>query len=223
MSIVTITGVEKKYVGPPSVTALATIDLSIESGTHTALMGPSGSGKSTLLHLIGALDTPTDGTVVVLGTDISRAEPRLRAAFRRSRLGFVFQAANLLPDRSVVENVELALLCKDGRRHAEHRQMARNALELVDLGHRWDAMPRHLSGGEQQRAAFARAVAAGPTLLIMDEPTGNLDSGSTGTLLDVVSAAIENQGITVVTATHDPGVAVRCDTVLTLRDGRLMS
>lgn len=222
MNIVSVSGVTKHYLGPPAVHALSAVTLEIQSGQHTGLMGPSGSGKSTLLNLIGALDTPTEGSVLVSETELSQASERERAAFRRNELGFVFQASHLLPDRSVVENVELALICRDGRRRVGHRSLARDTLRQVGLDHRWDAMPRHLSGGEQQRTAIARALVAGPSLLLMDEPTGSLDSESAAKVLDLVTKAVRD-GLTAITATHDPEVAARCDALFQLRDGMVVA
>lgn len=222
MRVVFVSGVAKRYIGPPSVEALSGVNLEIQSGLHVGLMGPSGSGKSTLLNLIGALDTPTEGSVVVSGSDLSLASKRERAAFRRRELGFVFQASHLLPDRAVVENVELGLICRDGRRRDGHRSLARDVLRQVGLDHRWDAMPRHLSGGEQQRTAIARALVTRPSLLLMDEPTGSLDSESSAKVLDAVSQAVCD-GLTVITATHDPEVASRCDVLFQMRDGQLVA
>lgn len=221
MSIVSISGVTRRYLGPPAVDALSDVTLEFQPGHHAGLMGPSGSGKSTLLNLIGALATPTNGRVVVSGTDLSQANERCRAAFRRNELGFVFQASHLLPDRSVVENVELALICRDGQRRTGHRALARDMLQQVGLGHRWNAMPRHLSGGEQQRTAIARALVTEPKVLLMDEPTGSLDSESASRVLDEVTAAV-SQGLTAITATHDPEVAARCDVLYQLRDGKVV-
>lgn len=217
---VTLTGVGKTYPGPPSVTALTDLDLAIAKGSHTALIGPSGSGKSTLLNLIGALDVPTSGSVTVAGEDISAANPLQRAAFRRDQLGFVFQAYHLLPDRSVVENVELALTCRDGRRQKGHRQRALQVLHDMGLGERWDAMPRHLSGGEQQRVALARALSTRPSILLMDEPTGNLDSASAQLVLDSVAGLVVD-GLTVITVTHNMNVAAEAQAVVELRDGQI--
>lgn len=222
MSIVSVSGVAKHYIGPPAVQALSDVTLEIQSGLHVGLMGPSGSGKSTLLNLIGALDTPSAGSVLVSGTELSLAGARERAAFRRKELGFVFQASHLLPDRSVVENVELALICRDGRRRADHRSLALDVLRQVGLDGRWNATPRHLSGGEQQRTAIARALVTQPSLLLMDEPTGSLDSESSSKVLDAVSGAVR-RGLTAITATHDPEVATRCGVLFQLRDGKLVA
>lgn len=222
MRVVSISGVTKHYIGPPAVEALSEVTLDIHAGLHVGVMGPSGSGKSTLLNLIGALDTPTEGSVIVSGAELSLASKRERAAFRRKELGFVFQASHLLPDRAVVENVELALIYRDGRRRGGHRSLARDVLRQVGLDHRWNAMPRHLSGGEQQRTAIARALVTRPSLLLMDEPTGSLDSESSAKVLDAVSRVVCD-GLTAITATHDPEVTARCDVLFQMRDGRLVA
>jgi putative ABC transport system ATP-binding protein len=210
----------KSYDGPPAVSVLRGVNLRIDSGGHTVLMGPSGSGKSTLLNLVGALDSPTSGTILVAGVDLSIADTFERARFRRSRLGFVFQTFHLLPDRTVVENVELAMQIKDGSRRAAHRAKARSTLASVGLDSRWAAMPIHLSGGEQQRVVIARALCIDPTILIMDEPTGNLDTSSARRVLDIVDTIV-GSGITVITATHDPQVAERAGRTVHVRDGVL--
>lgn len=220
--MVELIDVWKSYVGPPAVSVLLGVDLRVETGGHTVLMGPSGSGKSTLLNLIGALDSPTKGTIRLAGQDLSTADAYQRARFRRSQLGFVFQSFHLLPDRTVIENVELAMQTRDRGRQQEHRSKARSLLDAVGLDSRWSAMPNHLSGGEQQRVVIARALSTDPSLLIMDEPTGNLDSESARLVLDIVDTAIGN-GIAVVTATHDPQVAQRADSIVHVRDGSLLS
>lgn len=217
---VLLEGVSKHYPGPPAVTALDSVDLAVGSHRHTVITGPSGSGKSTLVNIIGALDTATRGRVSIDGHDLSDADEGERAWFRRARLGFVFQSSHLLPDRSVVENVELALVSRDGRRRPGHRAVAREALKAVGLEGRWQADPRHLSGGERQRVAIARALAPEPSLIIMDEPTGNLDSHSSERLLGLVREVV-SRGITVITVTHDPIVRAAGDAVVGMRDGRI--
>jgi putative ABC transport system ATP-binding protein len=222
LAAVTLNRVTKHYPGPPPLTALSSVTLAIDSGKHTVIMGPSGSGKSTLANIIGAIDSATSGEVLVHGYDLSAAGERERAWFRRTSIGFVFQSSHLLPERSVVENVELALLIRDGRRRRGHRALAREALSSVGLDSRWQADPRHLSGGERQRAAIARALVTEPALIVMDEPTGNLDSSSTDRVLDVVRRVVERE-ITVITVTHDPTVKASGDAVISMRDGRLTS
>lgn len=214
--------VTKRYSGPPPVTALSEIRLRVDRHRHTVITGPSGSGKSTLVNIIGALDVVTSGRVSIDNNDLTEADERERAWFRRTKLGFVFQSSHLLPDRSVVENVELALVFRDGRAKPGHRSKAREALAAVGLDSRWSADTRHLSGGEGQRVAIARALVKQPSLIIMDEPTGNLDSHSAERMLALVRDVM-SFGITVITATHDPIVRAAGDTVITMRDGRVES
>jgi len=217
---VQLDNVTKWYPGPPAVTAVDSVSLDIAHGRHTVITGPSGSGKSTLANLIGALDVVSSGTLRIYGHDLTEAEERERAWFRRTSLGFVFQSSHLLPDRSVVENVELALLTRDGRGRRGHRSAARDALAAVGLDTRWQADPRHLSGGERQRVAIARALVTQPSMLIMDEPTGNLDSRSADRILALVRGVV-SRGITVITVTHDPIVRSAGDVVIAMRDGHL--
>ena len=220
--VVSFDGVTKLYPGPPPVTALANIDLRVDRNRHTVITGPSGSGKSTLVNIIGALDVATSGQVRIDGHDLTQADERERAWFRREKLGFVFQSSHLLSGRSVVENVELALVLRDGRPRAEHRSLALGALAAVGLESRWNADTQHLSGGEGQRVAIARALVKQPSLIVMDEPTGNLDSSSALRVLDLVRDVL-SLGITVVTVTHDPLVRDAGDAVIMVRDGQLES
>ena len=219
--MVQFTEVTKRYPGPPHVLALDRATLRVEAGCHTVISGPSGCGKSTVLNLMGALDEPSSGSVRVLGTEMSGAGETERAAFRRASLGFVFQSAHLLAERSVVENVELALMTRDGRRSPRHRLLARDALAAVGLEGRWMADPRELSGGERQRVAIARAMVKQPALLVMDEPTGSLDSASALGVLALVEDIVA-RGTTVVTVTHDPVVKDAGDRVILMRDGRCL-
>lgn len=212
--------VTKRYTGPPPVVALNSVSLEVASHRHTVITGPSGCGKSTLVNIIGALDTVSSGRLTIAGHDLTDASERERAWFRRTSLGHVFQSAHLLSDRSVVENVELSLLSRDGRRKPEHRALALDALAAVGLAARWSADPRHLSGGERQRTAIARALVKEPSLIIMDEPTGNLDTASSQRILELVGEVVA-QGNTVVTVTHDPMVRDAGDAVITMRDGRV--
>lgn len=212
--------VTKSYPGPPPVTAVAGVSLEVHRHRHTVITGPSGSGKSTLVNIIGALDNVTSGQFSIDNHDLTHANELERAWFRRVQIGFVFQSSLLLADRSVVENVELALVLRDGRRKSDHRDRARDALAAVGLDSRWSADPTHLSGGERQRVAIARALVKHPSLIIMDEPTGNLDSRSADRVLQLVRDVVE-LGITVITVTHDPVVRAAGDAVVMMRDGRL--
>jgi putative ABC transport system ATP-binding protein len=217
--VIELRGAARTYPGPPPVPALCPADLIIAAGEYVAVTGPSGSGKSTLLHLLGLLDGPTEGQFLLEGLDTGALSDRDRSALRGRRIGFVFQSFHLLPYRSALENVLLAQLYNStpggGRIIA-----AVDALIRVGLGHRMDALPTTLSGGEAQRVAIARAVVNRPSLLLCDEPTGNLDSRNAHLvmeLLDELNAA----GLTIVVITHDPVVAARAGRTIAIRDGVL--
>jgi len=184
-------------------------------------MGPSGSGKSTLLYLLGALDVPTSGSIVIDGTEISSAGDAELSRFRRERLGFVFQFFNLLPTLTALENVLLPGLLA-GRPRDELAPRARELMELVGLGARADHRPDELSGGEMQRVAVARALLIRPALLLADEPTGNLDSKAGTEVLRLIREATRQAGVTVVMVTHDPGAASSGDRVVRLADGKVV-
>lgn len=200
----------------PSVVALRDFNLTVETGEYVAVVGPSGCGKSTLLQLIGLLERPTSGTVEILGVDASRLGDRDASRFRAERIGFVFQAFHLIVGRSLLDNVTLPL--KYSRRFPPNRrrQRAVACLDRVGLSERTHARPLQLSGGEQQRVAIARALAAGPSLLLCDEPTGNLDQATTHRVLDVIDDLRNREGLTVIVATHDPAVSDRADRVVSL-------
>lgn len=204
------------YDVDPPVVALNDLSLNISRGEYLAVVGPSGCGKSTLLQLTGLLDTPTSGTVEVLGIDASQMTDRDASRFRAEQIAFVFQAFHLIPGRTLLDNVILPL--KYSRRFPakERRERGLDCLSwvgLVDRAHSW---PLQLSGGEQQRVAIARALAPGPSLLLCDEPTGNLDEGTTQTVLDVVDAIRAREELTVVVATHDQTVSDRADRIIRL-------
>ncbi|MGH9071288.1 MAG: ABC transporter ATP-binding protein [Acidimicrobiales bacterium] len=217
--VVKLAGVSKSYPGPPPVDVLSGLALTIEAGEYLALMGPSGSGKSTLLNLIGLLDRPSAGQVLLEGVDTSGLSDRRRTALRGSRVGFVFQVPHLVAWRTVHENVVLGLGYA-GRGRDEAKAMAAEALAMVGLAERAAAWPSQLSGGQAQRAALARAISIRPALLLCDEPTGNLDSASSDRVLDLL-AELHHQGNTIVVVTHDHEVAARADRTVTVRDGRL--
>jgi putative ABC transport system ATP-binding protein len=219
--VVVARGLARTFPGIPPVEALKPLDVTIEVGEYVSIAGGSGSGKSTLLHVLGLLDRPTDGTYELDGVDTASLHDAERAAIRGRRIGFVFQSFHLLPHRSVVENVVLAMTYNRTPR-ADRIERATTALETVGLGHRLDFLPTHLSGGEQQRVAIARAVATRPTLLLADEPTGNLDTTSSEAILDVFDA-VHDAGQTLVVVTHDDVVSRRADRRLTLRDGALVA
>jgi putative ABC transport system ATP-binding protein len=210
---------ERTYPGPPPVEALRASDLMIDAGDYVAVTGPSGSGKSTLLHLLGLLDSPTGGSYLLDGVDTKVLTDRDRSVLRGRRIGFVFQSFHLLPYRTAEENVVLAQLYNDTPRRTR-RTAAREALDHVGLTHRRDAMPTTLSGGERQRVAIARALVSRPSLLLCDEPTGNLDSTNANTVMDLFDE-LHSAGFTLVVITHDPNVARRANRVVDIRDGVL--
>ncbi|HEV8220168.1 MAG TPA: ABC transporter ATP-binding protein, partial [Streptosporangiaceae bacterium] len=205
------------YPGPPPVRALKPADLTIRRGEHVAIMGPSGSGKSTLLNLLGLLDRPTEGRLRIDGIDLGRASERDRAAVRARRIGFVFQSFHLLPHRSAVENVMLAQVYADLPRRRRH-QAAMDALAAVGLAGRPDSLPTALSGGERQRVAIARALVNRPSLLLCDEPTGNLDSAATTGLTNLLGH-LHGQGTTLVVITHNPAVGALAQRKINIADG----
>jgi len=209
----------RQYGTEPAVHALVDVDLSLDRGDWLAVTGPSGAGKSTLLNIIGCLDQPTSGTYLIDGIDTTELTDQQRAGLRSQRIGFVFQSFHLLPYRSVLENVMLAEVYRkqsqDGR-----RDRALAAIERVGLGHRADFSPMKLSGGERQRVAIARAIVASPSLLLCDEPTGNLDSKSTASLLDLFER-LNRDGLTLVVVTHDENVAKRASRRVHIVDGSL--
>ncbi|MEZ5411110.1 MAG: ABC transporter ATP-binding protein [Acidimicrobiales bacterium] len=209
----------RTFPGPPPVEALKPTDLVIERGEYLAIVGPSGSGKSTLLHLLGLLDSPTTGSYHLDGIDtVTLTEPE-RAGVRAARIGFVFQAFHLLSYRSIVENVMLADLYRPGARE-RRRDRAVEALVSVGLGHRLEATPATLSGGERQRVAVARALVSDPSLLLADEPTGNLDT-ATGEQILALFDELHGRGLTLAVITHDDSVASRAERVVGLRDGQV--
>ncbi len=217
-----LSGVTKEYrVGGQSVRALDGIDLRIETGEFTSIIGPSGSGKSTLLHLLGALDIPDTGSIRFQGNEIGALDDERQSEFRRHRVGFVFQFFNLLPTMSAWENVAIPkLLDGTGLRKAKPR-----ALELLDrvgLRDRAEHRPAELSGGQMQRVAVARALIMDPPLILADEPTGNLDSKTGAAILELLGE-LAGSGNSVVMVTHDMGAVAYCDRVVTLRDGRIGS
>jgi len=215
-------GLARRYgSGQAAVDALLDASFDIEEGEFVAIMGPSGSGKSTLMHLIGLLDRPTGGSLSLLGDDTARLSPDELAGLRNRRIGFVFQAYNLLPRHTTVENVELPL-AYSGIRRRERQAKARAALETVGLAQRENHWPSELSGGEQQRAAIARALVADPALILADEPTGALDSRSGAAILSVFQS-LNRAGRTILVVTHHEQVAQHARRVLRLQDGRIIA
>jgi len=207
------------YQGPPPVRALKPTNLVIYRGEHVAITGPSGSGKSTLLNLLGLLDRPTQGTIEIEGIDVGAAPERERAAVRAHHIGFVFQSFHLLPYRTSVENVMLAQVYADQPRR-RRRNAAMAALAQVGLDQRAHALPTALSGGERQRVAIARALVNRPSLLMCDEPTGNLDTATTLELIELLGS-LHQSGTTLLVITHNPVVAGRAQRQIAIRDGEL--
>jgi putative ABC transport system ATP-binding protein len=201
--------------------ALRDVSLRIERGEHVALVGPSGSGKSTLLHILGCLDRPTSGRYLFEGREVGALSEEERSDLRRHRIGFVFQFFHLLPRLSALGNVELPMLFA-GVAGTERRERAARALAAVGLAPRADHRPDQLSGGERQRVAIARAVVMGPSLLLADEPTGNLDRASSAEVMELLEA-MNRDGLTLVVVTHDAEIAARARRVVRLDDGALVS
>ena len=219
MAIIDLRAIERVFPGTPSVWALRHVDLTIGAGEYVAIIGPSGSGKSTLLNVLGLLDRPSAGVYELDGRDVAQLSERERAWLRAQRLGFVFQSFHLLPHRTALENVMFGGMYQ-GVAKRERRQRAIAALDRVGILHRATFRPDHLSGGERQRVAVARALAVQPSIMLCDEPTGNLDSASTASLLDLFDDLVAG-GLTMCTITHDHDVATRAHRQVRIVDGRL--
>jgi len=208
--------------GEARVRALAGVDLSIPQGEFVAIMGPSGSGESTSMNIIGCLDTPTAGTYRFMGVDAGRLDRNRRAELRNLYIGFIFQGYNLLPRTTAAENVELPLIYR-GIASAERRAMAMRALAEVGLTGREHHTPAELSGGQQQRVAIARAIVTRPTLLVADEPTGNLDTARTHEIMELLTGLNRDMGLTVVMVTHEADVAAYAQRTIRFLDGHVAS
>lgn len=217
--VIELKQVSRTFAGPPPVEALKPSDLVIRPGEYVSIIGPSGSGKSTLLHLLGLLDRPTSGSYLLDGIDTSGLSDDHRAALRGTRIGFVFQSFHLLNHRTVRENVELAQIYNRMPR-SKRRAMAEEALAQVDMSHRLDHTPRTLSGGERQRVAVARALVTEPSLLLADEPTGNLDTQRSAEIMEVFDS-LHRSGLTLAVITHDLDVSARAQRQVRIVDGRL--
>ena len=221
--VVECRGVSRTYADDAvPVHALRGVDFELHSGEWVSLAGPSGSGKSTLLHLIGGLDRPTDGSVTVDGVETNGLSEAQMSDLRLHKIGFVFQAYNLIPVLSAVENVEFIMQLQ-GTSGGERRERALDALESLGLADLADRRPGEMSGGQQQRVAIARAIVTNPVLLLADEPSANLDTATTEELLDLLKALNEQRGVTILTATHDPMVMSYTGRQVNLRDGGVVS
>ncbi len=223
MEVVKIENVTRIYkTGTIETLALRNVNLSIESGEFTALVGPSGSGKTTLLQMIGCLDQPTSGAVLVNGKDVTRLNRDQRADMRREHIGFIFQFFALIPTLSAYENVEMPLLLTS-QSPAARRARALELLNAVGLSERANNRPDQMSGGQQQRVAIARALASNPALILADEPTANLDSANGEQVMEIMTKLNQETGVTFIFATHDPRVIKYARRTVTLRDGQIVS
>lgn len=217
-------GLTKSYGTHPSlVTALHGIDFTIESGERVALLGKSGSGKSTLLNLLGGLDRPTSGSLVVSGQELKGLNQSQLSRYRSNTVGMVFQSFHLLSNRTALENVEIPMIFQ-GKPLGERKEEAKNALRRVGLGNRLDHLPTQMSGGEKQRVAVARSLVNRPRILLADEPTGNLDSKTAQEVMFLIMEHVQNQNATLILVTHDEELAQTFTTrILRLKDGRIIS
>ena len=207
--------------GENEVRALDHINLEIMEGELVAIIGQSGSGKSTLMNMLGCLDVPTSGSYYLHGQDVSHLKDNELSAIRNKEIGFIFQGFNLIANLNAVENVELPLIYR-GIGKQERRKLAKEALEMVGLGHRMDHKPSEMSGGQQQRVAIARAIAAKPPVILADEPTGNLDSHTSEEVMELMQRVVREQKKTLVMVTHDDHLATYADRVFHIRDGRII-
>lgn len=222
MALIDLSQIYKVYdMGAEKIHALNGVDLQIGRGEYVAIMGSSGSGKSTLMNLIGCLDTPTSGSYVLNGTAVQELDDQQLAEIRNKEIGFVFQTFNLLPRTDALHNVELPLIYA-GLPRSQRRERARRALERVGLGSRMHHQPNELSGGQRQRVAIARALVNDPSILLADEPTGNLDSATSVEIMNLFDE-LHQAGNTVVLVTHEPDIAEHAWRQVLLRDGKILS
>lgn len=219
-AVIEIRDVKKIYkMGDVEVPALNGVSLDINKGEMVAIIGPSGSGKSTLMNIIGCLDTPTSGTYVLDGVDVSKMSDDDQAIIRNKKIGFVFQQFNLLPRTRAVDQVELPMVYSGT---PDRKQKALAALQSVGLGERTHHRPNELSGGQQQRVAIARALVTDPSIILADEPTGNLDSKSGAEILSIFRRLNKEEGMTVILVTHDPSIAAQANRTIRIRDGEIV-
>ncbi|MCR5178143.1 MAG: ABC transporter ATP-binding protein [Lachnospiraceae bacterium] len=220
--MVEIINVSKIYnPGENEVRALDGVSLSIDKGEFVAIIGQSGSGKSTLMNILGCLDTPTAGIYRLHGMDVSHMSDNEQSDVRNMEIGFIFQGFNLIQSLTALENVELPLTYR-GVAKKERLKLSKNALSRVGLANRMDHKPQEMSGGQQQRVAIARAIAQAPPILLADEPTGNLDSGSSREIIEIIKR-LHSEGRTVILITHDPGIAAQAKRIITISDGKIKS
>ncbi len=220
-SILKAVGLKKYYgAGDTQVRALDGVDLEIERGKFTAIIGTSGSGKSTLLNMLGGLDTPTEGSVQIGGTELARLDREQATIFRRKQIGFVFQNYNLIPVLTVWENIVFPLSL-DGQK--PDRPFIMKVAELLGLEEKLDSLPGHLSGGQQQRVAIARALASKPAIILADEPTGNLDSRTSDDVMGLLQMSSREFHQTIVMITHNPEIAQMADRIVRIEDGRIVA
>lgn len=221
MEILRCEGVKKIYgSGDRQVTALNHIDLSVEKGEFTAIVGASGSGKSTLLHILGSVDKPTEGNVLIEGTDISKMTPTQAAVFRRRKVGLVYQFYNLIPTLTVRKNILMPLMLDKRKPNRDYFEQIVTSLGIAS---KLDFLPNELSGGQQQRAAIARSLIYRPALLLADEPTGNLDRKNGEEIIDLLKLSNRNLKQTILLITHDEKIALEADRMITIEDGRMIS
>lgn len=221
--LVNLDGIKKVFFTDDVEThALSDINLKVQKGEYISITGPSGCGKSTLLSLLGLLDTSTGGTYTLAGHDASTLDRDERARIRNKEIGFVFQAFNLISDMSVAENVELPLTYRNDLSKSQRQDMVKSALEKVDMQHRANHYPSQLSGGQQQRVAVARAISGNPSIILADEPTGNLDSKNAQSVMNLLDQ-LHQQGATICMVTHDPKSAARAQRTIEVFDGKIVS
>ncbi|WP_286268891.1 ABC transporter ATP-binding protein [Thalassotalea hakodatensis] len=222
-TLVTLNALDKIfYTDDVETHALEGINLTIHQGEFISIAGPSGCGKSTLLSILGLLDTPTNGNYQLSGHDVTSLDKDERALIRNEKIGFIFQAFNLISDLTVQENVELPLSYRSDISKSERQQLVTDALKQVDMQHRANHFPSQLSGGQQQRVAVARAIAGKPAIILADEPTGNLDSKNAGAVMELLDKLHAN-GATICMVTHDPRSASRADRIIEIFDGKVVA